>query len=86
MVHPLLNILRMVMFLKCPYCNIEYNSPETFNVHIQGCYYKDCPQPLQTDFEVLSYQELKEIALSKGIKAGNMKKAEIIKSLKEKED
>lgn len=86
MVHPLLNILRMVMFLKCPYCNIEYNSLETFNVHVHSCYYKDCPKPLQTDFGALSYQELKDIALLKGIKTGNMKKAEIIKALKGMEE
>lgn len=85
MVHPLLN-LEKVMCLKCPYCNIEYNSPETFNAHIQGCYYKDCPQAVQTEFEALTYQELKDMALSKGIKAGNMKKAEIIKALRETEE
>lgn len=85
MVHPLLN-LRMVMFLRCPYCNIEYNSPATFNVHIQGCYYKDYTQEAQTEFEALTYQELKDMALSKGIKAGNMKKAEIIKALRETEE
>ncbi|OCZ49571.1 hypothetical protein [Dehalobacter sp. TeCB1] len=85
MVHPLLN-LRMVMFLRCPYCNIEYNSLETLNAHIQGCYYKDYPQTVQTEFESLTYQELKDMALSKGIKAGNMKKAEIIKALRETEE
>lgn len=84
MVHPFSN-LRMVMFLNCPFCNIEYNSPETFNVHIQGCYYKNCPIPVQTDFELLTYQELKDMALSKGIKAGSTKKTEIIKALKEME-
>lgn len=74
------------MCLKCPYCNIDYNSLLTLNAHIQGCYFKDCPQPVQTDFETLTYQELKEIALTKGIKAGNMKKAEIIKALRETEE
>ena len=94
----------MVLFLKCPYCNIEYNSFESFNAHIQGCFYKECPQSEQVvesvesiqavestqleevNFEALSYQELKEIALSKGMKAGNMKRVEIIKLLKEMED
>lgn len=74
------------MFLKCPYCNIEYNSPETFNIHIEGCYYKGCTQSVNTDIDSLPYQELKELAISKGIKVGNMKKTEIIKILKEMED
>lgn len=85
MVHPLLK-LRMVMCLRCPYCNIDYYSPETFNIHIQGCYYKDCSQAAKTELESLTYQELKDRALSKGIKAGNMKKAEIIKVLREMEE
>ena len=74
------------MFLKCPFCNIEYNSPEAFNVHIQGCYYRDCPIPVQIDFESLSFQELKDMAQLKGIKTGNMKKTEILKVLKEMEE
>jgi len=84
MAHPLLN-LRKVMHLKCPYCHIEYNSSETLNVHVQGCYYKDCPQAVQTDIEALTYQELRDMALSKGIRIGNMKKMEVIKALKEME-
>lgn len=69
--------------MKCPYCDTEYNSIVTFNVHKESCFYKD--NPVQVDYEAMPYFDLKSLAMSNGIKAANMKKTEIINALKETE-
>lgn len=85
MVHPFF-IFKEGEEMKCPYCKIEYNSPETYSAHAYSCYYKNCSISEQVDYDFLTYQELKDIATEKGIKVGNIKKIDIVKALKELED
>ena len=78
--------------MKCPYCGIDYNSPVSFNAHVQNCFYKDKPNIKQEDsmpeileYKNMKYGELKSLASTKGINANRMKKEAIIKALYELE-